>query len=88
MTSVPSVSRELHERRRRLTSECVVHSVTLESVLKLARHESISLPTIAENGEMDGEHGHVECEGDDDEEYSTSDEVTSEEGHGNSDVSQ
>lgn len=44
-----------------------VHALRVEGGLKLGGHEAITISRVTEAGEVDSEHGHVECNGDGDE---------------------
>lgn len=71
-----------------LTCESILHAVTGERVLELARHEAVALAAVVEDGEVDGEHTHVEEDGNGDEANGASGEMPSEERHGHSKIAE
>lgn len=55
----------------------VLHSLVVEGSLELGAHETISVTGVLEGDEVDGEHGHIEGQRDDDQGKDTSHEVLS-----------
>lgn len=45
----------------------VLHALAVEGRLELGGHETITVTRVDETEEVNGEHGHVECDGNDDE---------------------
>jgi len=56
----------------------ILHTLVVESGLELGAHEAITVTRVLEADEVDGEHGHVEGERNDDETEDTSHKVLSE----------
>jgi hypothetical protein len=56
----------------------ILHTLVIESGLELGAHEAITVTRVLEADEVDGEHGHVEGERNDDETEDTSHKVLSE----------
>jgi hypothetical protein len=53
----------------------ITHSLVVEGRLEFRRHETVTFSRIGQASEMDGKHGHVEGNGNDDQAESTSEEV-------------
>lgn len=53
----------------------ILHALAVKSGLKFGAHETITVTGVLENGEVNGEHGHVEGDGDDNEGEDTGHEV-------------
>jgi hypothetical protein len=71
-----------------LTCKRILHAVTGERVLELARHEAVALAAVVEDGKVDGEHAHVEEDGDSDEADGASGEMPGEERYGHSKIAE
>lgn len=53
----------------------ILHRLGVERRLELGRHETIPVAGVDQTDKVNGEHGHVECDGDDDQTEGTRKEV-------------
>ena len=59
----------------------ILHALVVQSCLKFGAHETISLTGVRQAHEVDGKHGHVESDRDDDKTESTGHEVLGKDSH-------